>query len=102
MKKNAYRISVDQAKKFITLSNHCTKEVDDAFLELENEFGEYQPVKKSFVVGNGIFQNMQATDQINSLEEFAVLKRNDGTGKSKCTQKGMTLRNIFWLILFVF
>ena len=59
-----YRITSHVAKKYKTLSNCCGPLVDKAWLELEDEFGEDQPILSSYVVGKKEFQKLQEEDML--------------------------------------
>ena len=62
------------AKKYKTLANSCGPLVDKAWLELEDEFGEDQPVKSSYVVGKKDFHMLQEEDMLKTIFEFTEIR----------------------------
>ena len=76
------------AKKYKTLANSCGPLVDKAWLELEDEFGEDQPVKSSYVVGKKDFHMLQEEDMLHTIFEFTEMYRKT---RARCTEPGLLI-----------
>ncbi len=99
---NAYRISSHVAKKYRTLKNNCSDLVDEAWMALEDEFGEEQPILSSYVVGKKEFQKLQEQDMVNTITEFTILYRSNRT---RCTETCSFLfywKNSFLSFIYLF
>ena len=97
--KDNYRITSHVAKKYKTLANSCGPLVDKAWQDLEDEFGEDQPILSSYVVGKKEFQKLQKEDMLRTLKEFTEMFRKN---RSRCTESCMFLfLLIFYTTLFI-
>ena len=89
---NDYRVSTAVAKKYRTLANNCSDKVDEAWHELENEWGEGQPIKSSYVVGKRDFNKLEESDMLECISEFVSMYRSN---RGQCSGSSMFTYLIF-------
>ena len=99
MEEDGYRVTVNTAKRYRTLSNHCGPRVDVAWKELDDEFGEKQPIKISFMDSQTGFPRLKEDDMINTIHEFREIKRAADISyrKNKTSKTGVLL--LFCVVL---